>query len=549
MSALVSVLVKVLATLVLLFSLGQTGHISHPLYGDLPQTHYFYISAHIGTPGQLQRLMLDTSTPKTIFPCDLCETQNCSSHYDAAYDHKKSTSSTTVPCETCSEICDTTRNACGFEIELYDGPVSGVYIQDLIQLERVNSELNESESITFGCNFNENKTLRNLQVDGILGLGFGGSIMNDLIENEHRAFSICFGDQGGSLDFGMNDSISGEMKTVPFEDEGYEIELNKLQFGDKGVEIQKNLPIHSADPYMRLKFETYAIIVNQIKDICEERECDSKIEEVEDQPDALCFTKEGSDALFSVLPSLIFGLNDDLEYEVSPKDLFSGPTKSSTAMCLAIVPTTDSQPNEYLGSVFLKNHYAIFDFQNRQFSFIPMICESHVDKATHQNVIKDIKESHGEPIYDPEDFGHKVNRAKQDFDNSDLEKKEEQQHQQRDEEEDLEEDEETEDRSVPKEEEETSDSAKIGSKTKTSSSSGDDEEEIFLIAGLIFACLLLVFALYLCYRKFRPLPDPYLSGRASKLDEHSHNEFQNDTDGPNGDIYVIDENEVQIEET
>ena len=111
----------------------------YPLYGNISELFYYYTNIYIGTPGQIQSVIIDTGSSFVGVPCMNTCTDNCgSTHKDPFFD---TNSSTTYIKDTCNNhslsSCSCKNNRCSY-YQVYSYNVRGmqkeVPIQDIMEV-------------------------------------------------------------------------------------------------------------------------------------------------------------------------------------------------------------------------------------------------------------------------------------------------------------------------------------------------------------------------------------------------------------------------------
>ena len=228
-------------------------------------THYAYI--YVGTPPQLQSVILDTGSHFTAFPCIGCGVSCGKSHLDRPFDYTVSKTAKKVRCDSCEHksraVCD--KDDCVFEQAYAEGSTwEAVQFEDLIYVwgGEDDAKMNKSAAASsagagaaqaaaaaaaaparlsassyavdfvFGCHRKETGLFALQKADGIMGLAMHESgLMRHLVDRTAEAadedkssarssaaggggggivgvrnmFSLCFTPSGGVLSLGGSD--------------------------------------------------------------------------------------------------------------------------------------------------------------------------------------------------------------------------------------------------------------------------------------------------------------------------------------------------------
>eukprot|EP00438_Fugacium_kawagutii_P002643 Skav201694 [mRNA] locus=scaffold641:809790:824083:- [translate_table: standard] len=135
----------------------------------------FHVDVLVGSPGQLQSVIVDTGSARTAFPCTTCG-DGCGKHMDPPFD--PATSSTfrlrsrlwlqcgETGCESCSN------GKCIYNVKYAEGRAGGITRLD--RGRAVGAEANQKGPVKMGCHSRETKLFRNQEPTGIMGLNEGG---------------------------------------------------------------------------------------------------------------------------------------------------------------------------------------------------------------------------------------------------------------------------------------------------------------------------------------------------------------------------------------
>jgi len=192
-------------------------------------THY--ANLYVGSPPQRVSVIVDTGSHHTAFPCSGC--QSCGDHTDPYFSPSASSTSRKMTCAAdCPKQknffrntsprtlgqCDATNDQCTFGQSYAEGSSWNAYqLKDQVWIGRheedenkaANLQVKETE-LQFGC-INRQAGMFSSQIsNGIMGFGRADStLISALTKNnvvDHKVFSLCFAEDGGSVTFGAPDS-------------------------------------------------------------------------------------------------------------------------------------------------------------------------------------------------------------------------------------------------------------------------------------------------------------------------------------------------------
>nr|CCA24840.1 aspartyl protease family A01B putative [Albugo laibachii Nc14] len=179
----------------------------------------YYIDLYIGIPLQKASLLLDTTSQHTVFPCKNCVA--CADHMDPYYDIAKSQTSNFTKCGA-ENVCNSCEDEkCRVEQSYSDGSFwSGLVVEDLVWVASPKTGDIEMTSgiirnfgfpMRFACETSEDGIFSQQRENGILGLDRSNhSILNFMVQAkriDHRIFSYCLHDTGGTFVLGGFDSM------------------------------------------------------------------------------------------------------------------------------------------------------------------------------------------------------------------------------------------------------------------------------------------------------------------------------------------------------
>ncbi|KAL2867902.1 pepsin-like aspartic protease [Aspergillus lucknowensis] len=318
-----------------------------PLHQDGLDYSYFS-TVNIGTPGQPVWMMLDTGGANTwVFGSD-CTSEPCQMHNTFGEDDSSSVEMTTD----------------AFEVGYGSGNVSGVLVNDHITIAGIDVEM------TFGLANQATDDFRNYPIDGILGLGrskdtsMGRQPFMDLVaeqgdlESNIVSFHLSRNSDGardGTATFGGvdNTKFTGDIAYTDVVDSSihWTIPLDDASVDDKPCEFADKLAvIDTGTSYTLLPpadaGALHALIPGS-KQLTDENyvvPCDST-----------------ADVQFTI---------SGVSYSMSPKDYIGAQLESGDGCISTIIAQAVFGDDVWiLGDAFLKNVYAVFDFDNDRIGF------------------------------------------------------------------------------------------------------------------------------------------------------------------------------------
>ncbi|KAK5947247.1 hypothetical protein PMZ80_001396 [Knufia obscura] len=309
---------------------------------------YSYFSTmNFGSKAQEMYMLIDTGSANTwVFSSD-CTSKTCGIHNTFGKEDSTTLKTTTEP----------------WELAYGTGEVSGIVATDTLAFA------NFSVSMGFGLAMNASDDFNNYPMDGILGLGRRTSdqlgtptIMDVLSQNGlisssqigvhiHRAED---GTKDGEIVFGGIDTDkfgSTLSYTKTSNDDAWEIPVEDM--------LVNGQPLNFKDRTAIIDTGTTFILMPP-----------SDAEALHAQIPGSAASGEGFTMPCNTNVKLEVRINGEL-YSISPKDYIGTPASTSSSTCGSTIIGHQAfgESQWILGDVFLKNVYAVFDYDNKQIGF------------------------------------------------------------------------------------------------------------------------------------------------------------------------------------
>ncbi|KAK5070684.1 hypothetical protein LTR70_010586 [Exophiala xenobiotica] len=315
---------------------------------DQDGSDYSYFSTmQFGSKGQEMYMLIDTGSANTwVFSSD-CEATTCSIHNTFGKEDSTTLEATTEP----------------WDLSYGTGDVSGVVATDTLAFA------NFTVQMGFGLAVNASDDFNNYPMDGILGLGrrtsdqLGTPTIMDILSADklissnkigvhlHRAED---GTKDGEIVFGGidTDKFSGTLSyTETSNNDAWEIPVQDM--------LVNGQPCNFTDRTAIIDTGTTFILMPP-----------ADAAALHDLIPGSATSGEGFTLPCSTTVKLEVSINGKL-YAVSPKDYIGNPTSSGSSTCGSTIIGHQAFGDQQwiLGDVFLKNVYAVFDFDGKQIGF------------------------------------------------------------------------------------------------------------------------------------------------------------------------------------
>ncbi|PSN63981.1 acid protease [Corynespora cassiicola Philippines] len=303
------------------------------------------VRAKFGTSEQEYHLILDSASSDSWIMSEDCLTEACQLH--ALFGDGDSDS---------LEVGDTP-----FKMEYGTGSVSGTLAQDTIHLGPF------SPQFTFGLASNASDEFKSFPMDGLLGIGRQANrhdtshIMDVLVNDNYiskKQYGIHFsrhvdGTEDGEINFGEpnTERFDGDLnfiKCVDNDDGFWELPIEDAGVDGKMIGIKNKIAIMDTGTSFFIIPEEDAIAIHSAMGD---------------------FTQSGDSFIVPCDSQKIVQLKfGGQSYNISTADWIGGEVEDSPGRCKShiIGRTTFGEERWLVGDVFLKNVYAVYDYDNSQ---------------------------------------------------------------------------------------------------------------------------------------------------------------------------------------
>eukprot|EP01052_Picozoa_sp_SAG31_P030380 SAG31_NODE_3112_length_4661_cov_9.186760_3_plen_375_part_00 len=181
------------------------------LEGNVMPLGYFYTRLHIGTPGQVFTVIVDTGSSLTAIPCSGCS--RCGSHMDSYFRPEQSSTFTRGTCNIVKNCQTCSGGTCMYRTHFVEGSsISGFIGFDKVGTLPLAAATSPDSTFTglFGCQQTETGMFKSQLADGIMGVGHGQypTLLESMIASAgigrrvRNTLTFCVGRSGGYIRLG-----------------------------------------------------------------------------------------------------------------------------------------------------------------------------------------------------------------------------------------------------------------------------------------------------------------------------------------------------------
>ncbi|MED6107698.1 hypothetical protein PIB30_016529 [Stylosanthes scabra] len=364
----------------------------------------YFTKIKLGTPANDYWVQVDTGSDLlwvTCSGCASCATRSSIKGVELSlYDPVASNTSSIVSCD--DEFCNATlipgrappcqvSKFCPYNIQYGDGgTTTGMYVQDLLTYNLVDSDLNTSfasSSVYFGCGVNQAGTLDSNgdgSLSGIMGFGQAStSVLSQLAAagKARKIVSHCLDTVRGGGIFAIGEVVEPKLNTTKLRTGmvHYNIILKDLEVGDETLALPidifgsgngRGTVIDSGTTLAYLPSAAYEQIMKKILD----SQPDLNLITIEQQ--FTCFIYEGNvDDGFPVVKFAFEGIS----LEVYPRDyLFPFRDDMRCVGWQRSAQSKSSRDTFLLGDLVLSNKLVMYDAENMEIGWTDYNCSSSI---------------------------------------------------------------------------------------------------------------------------------------------------------------------------
>ena len=400
------------------------------VHGNSDYLNFYYIILFLGQQKQNQTFILDTTSSITTSPCTLCI--SCGDHLNDYYLVNSNNSfidENSPENEFLPDICTDSlkikknnheKNYSYFLSRIDNNQIFGIYLNNIINFETINSTLNIQNNITnnssnesgyllpLGCSLKETGYFMSFLADGIIGLNNNNKSFISMIYRKglisSNLFTLCLDRYDGYISLGIVDTKYHNCSKIKYIDynplnELYEIKIEKISIEDYEIPIKFSSILNSASTISYFPEIIFKEIVTGIFLKCAELDGNcGKISLIEGY--GICTNFENySDIDINnsinnhVLPMIKIKFKN-YEFNWEPKNyLMNFSSKNKKRICFGI-DTEKNLTNIILGTNFMHGYDIIFDRTNYKIGFCKAFCSRNIKENNDINKgEKDISES------------------------------------------------------------------------------------------------------------------------------------------------------------
>eukprot|EP00928_Gymnodinium_smaydae_P031481 TRINITY_DN23090_c0_g1_i1.p1 TRINITY_DN23090_c0_g1~~TRINITY_DN23090_c0_g1_i1.p1 ORF type:complete len:450 (-),score=34.87 TRINITY_DN23090_c0_g1_i1:42-1190(-) len=337
----------------------------------------YHVDVLVGTPGQMQSVIVDTGSGTTAFPCTGCS--DCGEHLDSPFDPARSTSFSWVKCGGGCKVgsCSGSSGRCGYSVSYLEGSsIRGDYFEDVIHFGHAPRN-NRRGRVWMGCHNLETNLFKTQTPSGIMGLGDRSTDIIQLLANgqlDKEVFSLCLNEHGGAMSLGgINESwtpLLSPLQWVSYS-RSYYIAVTSIDLMKNGsAELVSNLQgssflVDSGSTYTYFTVDVASRLKLAVQRACSDASyCGAAV-----RHSSSCWRIE-QEADLDLFPSLrISFLTATFDWKSRG---YLRQSRSSNLWCYAFY----GDPPMTFGASFLRHNVFVFDRDSKKIGFASAACPS-----------------------------------------------------------------------------------------------------------------------------------------------------------------------------
>jgi len=346
------------------------------LFGDLTTYASYHVDVLVGTPGQMQSVIVDTGSSMTAFPCESCGS-DCGTHIDPPFAPSQSSTFTWVSCD--DPRCQScSGNECRYIVRYLEGSsISGRFFEDVVRLGNA-ARGNSGSRLWLGCHTKETNLFRSQAPSGIMGLDDRGwDVVEALVAGhlDEQIIGLCLSSTGGVMVVGgINETwtpLSSPLQWVPYSSR-YHVALQDVDIVPGGkqtlalsVGISGSFHLDSGTTYTYFDWSQELSLQLAIAQACADGACGSA-----SKVSSRCWRAD--EAAIDQFPELHFQLKEAVYVWTARGYLESKPEDGNT-WCY----TFYGDPPLTLGASFMRHHLVLFHRGLENIGFAQSPCPSY----------------------------------------------------------------------------------------------------------------------------------------------------------------------------
>lgn len=343
------------------------------LFGNLHRLHSWHVDVLVGTPGQMQSVIVDTGSGMTAFPCTECGA-NCGTHIDEPFDPSRSSTFRWVSCsESHCRSCES-NDQCGYSVHYLEGSsIRGRFFEDVLHLGHA-ARNNTRAPVWLGCHTEETNLFLRQDPSGIMGLREENwDVLTALVGGplERQVLGLCLSDDGGAMAFGgINESwtpLEAPLESVPYGTH-YSVSVTDASLVTSSgqstsvASLAGNYIFDSGTTYTYFTAMQAEALRTAVRNACGAGACGGAT-----LASTTCWM--ASDADLSLFPNLHISMGQ-ATYIWTPRGYLT--SQHAGHWCY----TFYGDPPLTLGASFMRHHLVVFNRDEQRISFAPSPCPS-----------------------------------------------------------------------------------------------------------------------------------------------------------------------------